>query len=119
MDGGGMIRRRRLAAILLCAFIVGAPLAQSRADEEEEKAAEAALARGDARPVHELLQRVGSKFAGSVLKIELEHEDEGDAPWVYEVKLLTPQGDVLELAYDAATLELIGLEGRYREHEDD
>jgi uncharacterized membrane protein YkoI len=114
-----MIHRRRLAAILLCALIAGAPLAQPWADDDDEKAAEAALARGDARLVHELLQRVRSKFAGSVLKIELEHEDEGDAPWVYEVKLLTPQGDVLELAYDAATLELIGLEGRYRANEDD
>jgi uncharacterized membrane protein YkoI len=114
-----MIHRRRLAAILLCALIAGAPLAQPWADDDDEKAAEAALARGEARSVQELLQRVRSKFAGSVLKIELEHEDEGDAPWVYEVKLLTPQGDVLELAYDAATLELIGLEGRYREHEDD
>jgi hypothetical protein len=35
------------------------------------------------------------------------------------VKLLTPDGSVLELDYDAATLELIALEGRYREHEDD
>ena len=115
-----MSRRRRLAAILLCAFIAGAPLAQPRADDEEEKAAEAALARGDARSVHELLQWVRSKFAGSVLKVELEHEDEGDAPWVYEVKLLTPECDVLELAYDAATLELIGLKGRdvEKEHDD-
>jgi uncharacterized membrane protein YkoI len=114
-----MTRLRRLAAILLSAFIAGAPLAQAWADDEQEKAAEATLARGDARPVHELLQRVRSKFAGSVLKVELEHEDEGDAPWVYEVKLLTPQGDVLELAYDAASLELIKHEGRYRENEDD
>jgi uncharacterized membrane protein YkoI len=114
-----MIHRRRLVAFLVCALIAGGPLAQAWADDEEEKAAEAALARGDARSVHELLQRVGSKFAGGVLKIELEHADEGDVPWVYEVKLLTPQGDVLELAYDAATLELIGFEGRYRENEDD
>ena len=114
-----MIRRRRLAAILLCALIAGAPSVQAWADDEDEEAAEAALARGDARPVHELLQRVGSKFEGSVLKVELEHEDEGDAPWVYEVKLLTPQGDVLELAYNAATLELMGLEGQYRENEHD
>lgn len=114
-----MIRRRRLAAALVCALLAAAPLAQASADDEGEKAAEAALARGDARPVHELLQRVRSKFAGTVLKVELEHEDEGDAPWVYEVKLLTPEGDVLELAYDAATLELMGLKGRYRENEDD
>jgi uncharacterized membrane protein YkoI len=119
MDGGGMTPTRRLAAILLCALIAGAPSVQAWADDEDEEAAEAALARGDARPVHELLQRVRSKFAGSVLKVELEHEGEGDALWVYEVKLLTLEGDVLELAYDAATLELIALEGRYREHEDD
>jgi hypothetical protein len=35
------------------------------------------------------------------------------------VKLLTPRRDVLELAYDAAALEPIGLEGRYRQNEDD
>jgi uncharacterized membrane protein YkoI len=99
--------------------LAAAPLAQAWGDDDEEKGAEAALARGDARPVHELLEQIRSKFAGSVLKVELEHEGEGDAPWIYEVKLLTPEGDVLELAYDAATLELIGLEGRYREHEDD
>ena len=114
-----MIHRRRLVAVLVCAVLAAAPLAQAWSDDDEEKAAEAALARGDARPVHELLQRVGSRFAGSVLKIELEHEDAGGVPWVYEVKLLTPHGDVLELAYDAATLELIGLEGRYRENEED
>ena len=114
-----MIRRRRLAAALVCALLAAAPLAQTSADDEEEEAAEAALARGDARSVHELLQRVRSKFPGSVLTVELEHEDEGEAPWVYEVKLLTPEGDVLELAYDAASLELIGLEGRYHENEDD
>lgn len=114
-----MIHRRRLAAVLVYATLLAAPLVQAWADDEDGEAAEAALARGDARPVHELLQRVGSKFAGSVLKVELEHEDEGDALWVYEVKLLTPEGDVLELAYDAATLELIGLEGRYREKEHD
>jgi uncharacterized membrane protein YkoI len=114
-----MIRNRRLATVLVWALIAGAPMALAWADDDEEEAAEAALARGDARPVHELLQQVRSKFAGSVLKVELEHEDVGDAPWVYEVKLLTPGGDVLEVAYDAATLELIGLEGRYREDEDD
>ena len=114
-----MIHRRRLAAFLVCASLAAAPLAQAWSDDDEKEAAEAALAHGDARSVHELLQRVRSKFAGSVLKIELEHEDEGEVPWVYEVKLLTPEGDVLELGYDAATLELIELEGRYRESEND
>jgi len=114
-----MIHRRRLAALLAGALLAAAPLAPAAGDHDEHKAAEAALARGDARPVHELLQRVRSNFPGSVLKIELEREEDGEVPWVYEVKLLTPRGDVLELDYDAASLELIGFEGRYRDDEDD
>ena len=113
-----MIARCRLAALAASVLVALAPLAEAFGDDDENEAAEAALARGDARPVQDLLQRVRSKFTGSVLKIELEHEDEGEVPWVYEVKLLTPEGDVLELGYDAATLELIALEGRYRENED-
>ena len=113
-----MIPGRRLAALLACALLAAAPLLPAWGDEDEEAAA-AALARGDARPVRELLQRVGSEFPGSVLKIELEHEDDDRPSWIYEVKLLTPQGDVLELEYDAGTLELIALEGRHREDEDD
>ena len=52
-------------------MFAAAPLGQASGDEDEE-AAEAALARGDARPVHELLQRVGSQFAGNVLKIDVD-----------------------------------------------
>lgn len=114
-----MIHRRRLAALIASVLLALAPFAQTLGDDEQEEAAEAALARGDARPVHELLQRVRSKFRGSVLKVELEREEKGEVPWVYKVKLLTPEGDVLELGYDAATLELVVLEGRYRENEDD
>jgi uncharacterized membrane protein YkoI len=113
-----VICRRRLAVVVTGAIFAALFLAPVWADDHKE-AAEAALSRGEARPLEELLQRVRSRFAGSVLKIELEHEDDGDVPWLYEVKLLTPEGDVLELEYDAGTLELLGLEGRYREHEDD
>ena len=112
-----MTSGRGLAGFAALILIALAPFVPAFGHGDE--AAKAALARGDARPVEELLQRVESNFAGRVLKIELEREDEGEAPWVYEVKLLTSDGDVLELEYDAATLELIALEGRYREHEDD
>jgi uncharacterized membrane protein YkoI len=96
-----------------------APFTPAFGDDDDDKAAEAALARGAAKPVKDLLQRVEANFAGRVLKIELDDESDGEVTWIYEVKLLTPEGDVLELEYDAATLELIALAGRYRESEDD
>lgn len=111
---------RRIIGLLVAALLAATPLTPGWSDDDDDDhAAEAALARGLARPVHELLQRVRAGFTGTVLKIELDREDESDALWVYEVKLLTPKGDVLELAYDARTLDLMGLEGRYRDFEDD
>ena len=114
-----MIRRRRLAAILVCALLAGAPLAQAWADDEDGEAAEAALARGDARPVHELLQQVRSKFAGSVLKVELEHEDEGE-------RALGVRGEAADAPRRCARARVRCGEpradrarGRYRENEDD
>lgn len=117
-----MIRGRRFAGLLVAgllgAWLAAVALAPAWGDDDEE-AAEAALARGEARPVRELLERVAGEFPGSVLKIELEDEDDGGITWVYEVKLLTPRGDVLELEYDAGSLELLEVEGRHREDEDD
>jgi hypothetical protein len=75
-----MIHRRPIVALVICALLAAGPLTPAWGDDDE--AAEAALAHGDVRPVHELLQRVGAQFAGSVLKVELEHEDKGDVPWV-------------------------------------
>ena len=114
-----MIPRRRVAGLAASFLVAFAPFAQTFGDRADDKAAEAALARGDARPVDDLLQRVRANFPGRVLKVELDDESDGEVTWIYEVKLLTPEGDVLELEYDAATLELIALEGRYRDSEDD
>ena len=114
-----MIARRRLAGLAASLLVAVAPFAQAFGDDDDDAAAAAALARGDARPLEDLLQRVQAGFSGRVLKIELDDEGDDDVSWVYEVKLLTPGGDVLELEYDAATLELIALEGRYRDRADD
>jgi uncharacterized membrane protein YkoI len=115
-----MIPGRRLGALLLAAVLLGATTPVPGWADDDERAAEAALAAGAARPMHELLARVQAEFGGRVLKVELEHEDDGAGPpWVYEVKLLTEGGDVLKLEYHAGTLELLKLKGRHRGREDD
>lgn len=61
-----------------------------------------------------LLQRVHAAFPGRILKVELEQGDDADGGVpVYEVKLLTAGGDVLKLFYDARTLRLERILGRY------
>ena len=70
-------------------------------------------------PLRELFARVHERFPGNVLEVELEQEEHGRrAGWVYEVRLLTADGHVLKLLYDAASLELLEVKGRGREDDD-
>ncbi|WP_454061032.1 PepSY domain-containing protein [Candidatus Nitrospira salsa] len=60
-------------------------------------------------PIQQLFTRINQEFEGIILEIELEEED---ASWIYEVKLLTPRGNVLEVEYDAKSLDLLNVNGR-------
>jgi uncharacterized membrane protein YkoI len=71
-------------------------------------------------PIDEALAVVQRTHPGRVLKVELEDEDDVPGRWVYEVKILTPAGHVLEVTLDARSLEQLGVEGgRARRVHDD
>lgn len=59
-------------------------------------------------PIQQVLAEVTANFDGIILEIELEKEE----TWIYEVKLLTPQGNVLEIDYQANTLERLQINGQ-------
>ena len=63
-------------------------------------------------PVERVLQQVQTEFEGIILELELEDEE---SQWIYEIKLLTPQGNVLKIEYDAKTMALLNVKGR-RDH---
>ncbi len=60
-------------------------------------------------PVEQLFQKVQKEFEGIILELELE---EADLRWIYEVKLLTPQGNVLKIDYDAKTMAVLTVKGQ-------
>ena len=64
------------------------------------------------------LAAVQRAHPGRVLKVELESEDDIPAGWVYEVKVLTSTGHVLEVELDAMSLELLSVEGGRSWHSD-
>ena len=85
---------RRLAlAALLCGL--GAA-AWASADDHEQ--ARAALQSGEVLPLQQLLGRVAREQPGHVLELELERDQER---WIYELKLLQPNGEVVKLKVDA------------------
>lgn len=77
--------------------------------EEARQAVEA----GRVAPLEDLLTRVAGQFEGRVLKVELEGGGEDAGTWIYAVKLLTPDGQVWKLKYQAHRLELMGAHGRH------
>ncbi len=51
-----------------------------------------------------------ARYRGQILEVELEQGD-GDGKIQYEVEMIGPQGQVVEFEFDAATGELLSIEG--------
>ena len=55
-------------------------------------------------PLDRLLQQVAREHPGQVLEVELEHDD---GRWLYEIKLLQRDGQLMKLKFDARTAEVL------------
>ena len=71
-------------------------------DTDQDKA-RAALQSGQIRSLDQVLGVARQKWPGEIVKVELEHDD-GD--WIYEIKILSDQGERHEVEIDAATLRV-------------
>lgn len=101
--------RPRLALLFLLAALAGAPPRAGADDDRDQDRARRAVAAGEILPLAKILAAVDAGFRGQVVEVELERED---GRWEYELELLTAEGTVLELTYDAATARLLEVEGR-------
>lgn len=106
-----------MIGIVLCGALALTP-ATARADSDDQDRARAAMLSGSVRPLAELMAHVESMYEGTVIEVELEDDDSGQSVGVdggpglmYEIKLLTPQGNLVKLAFDALSLELLNVKG--------
>ncbi|MFA0088051.1 PepSY domain-containing protein [Vibrio sp. E150_011] len=84
------------------------PLGDARIefDEDQDEVYEA-VQDGLIRPFSELFATVENDLNGRVIKVELEEDDN---EWTYELKLMHEQ-DVIQVEYNATTLELMEIKG--------
>lgn len=87
-----------LAMVLAC---------NAAADPPDHDRARAALERGEVRPLEEILAAAAAQVPGEVVELELEREH---GRWVYELKVIAPDGRVLEVMVDAASARVLGWE---------
>jgi uncharacterized membrane protein YkoI len=97
---------RLLTAFLVAALAVGATAPTSASDHDR---ARRAVEEGRVLPLKDILARAQGAYPGQVIEAELE--DEGGMV-VYEIKMLTADGRVMKLSYNAATGELLKTRAR-------
>ena len=122
LDNGGMLAfhlssgssrsRGRSAAALVVAVLValtaGLPSARAE-DRHDHERARAALQAGEVLPLSTVLDRLQRSHPGQVLELELERDD---GLWVYELKLLQADGQLLKLKLDARTAQVLSAKRR-------
>lgn len=90
------------AAVLLVLLGVGASQA---GDGHDHDRARRALESGEILPLRVILERVERDYPGQIMEVELERED---PRWLYEIKLLRPDGALVKLKIDARDGALLG-----------
>ena len=98
-------RMWRFAAISVLVLVIALP---GRGDDDHDRARKARAA-GDIVPLSQILEQVEATFDGRLVEVELENDD---GRTVYEIELLTKQGSVIELTYDARTGRFLEAEGK-------
>ena len=112
-----MFRRPCLSAVaaavcaqclaVLCVAALPAPAA-ARGDHDHDRARQA-LEAGQVLPLRAVLERLEREVPGQVLEVELEQEG---GRWIYEIKLITPAGQLTKVKLDARTAEVLRVKAR-------
>jgi len=108
-------RRRSAVAALVLGLSLGLGAYVAHADDDDHEQALAALRSGEIVSLREMLGEVERRFIGQVLQVELEKQREGGRHfWIYEIKLIDPNGNVSKLEFDAKTKEVLKMKGQAR-----
>lgn len=75
-----------------------APLSAARSDPEDHDAARLAVARGEIRPLADILAAVREKLPGNIAGVEIERKS---GRWLYEFRVVDGNGRLFEVYVDA------------------
>ncbi len=99
-----LLRQHAAAACLAAGLIaLAAPGAWAGDDKDHDRVRDAVRA-GEVMPFDALRERLLRSHPGEVLELELEREQ---GRWIYEIKLLHPDGRIVKLEVDARSGEVL------------
>jgi uncharacterized membrane protein YkoI len=91
-------------AALACACVLTSTVALGSGSEHDHDRARRAVQSGEILPLQTLLERVQGEHPGQVLELELERDG---GRWIYEIRLLQPDGRLVKLVVDARTAQVL------------
>ncbi len=107
MGLGARLARRHvgvaMATALLCLLVPATAIPKDHHQRLSE-----AVRKGEILPLSRMTDHASRHFGGRVIEVELERKRRGAR---YELELLLEDGRVVELTYNAATGELLEVEG--------
>ncbi|PSU35935.1 PepSY domain-containing protein [Photobacterium lutimaris] len=68
-----------------------------------------AVQQGQVQPFSSLQSKVNAQLRGRIIHVELEEDDN---IWIYELKLIDPNNNIVRVKYDAQTLTILEIKGR-------
>ncbi|HVZ06208.1 PepSY domain-containing protein [Hyphomicrobium sp.] len=101
---------RRITLLLLTALLFAGGLLPAVADDDDHdhELARQALSEGRIRPLTDIIDAFKAKFPGDIVGVELEAKK--GKSFVYEFKVVTPDGKLKEVKVDAQTANIIKIE---------
>lgn len=112
-------RMRRFLTLVVACFLTGAPLpALADGDgegsygyerDDDHDRARRALERGEILPLTDILERANKEYPGQLIEAELEDED---GRMIYELVIISEEGRVHKLYYNARNGDLLKVKGR-------
>lgn len=95
-----------IASLLALALL--AAIIPARADDDHERARRAVQA-GQVLPLRAILDNAARDFPGDVIETELEDHH---GTLVYEIKVISPEGRVMKVYYDARDGSVLKVKGK-------
>ncbi len=107
-------KMRKLLPILLAALILSSCLARPVAADNDYDRARRALLAGEIRPLGQIVGVVQRRCRARVIAVALEDRGlpGGRRFWIYQLRMIRQNGDVLWIEVDAATAQILRIWGR-------
>lgn len=89
--------------------VLSGGVAAEAAPRGDHDRARSAVEAGEVRPLEDILARIRPSYPGRLLDARLRQR--GPGSWLYDIRLLQPDGRVLALTVDARSGRVLGVRG--------